>query len=206
MIIRKLFKLLQRVYRHYTREDVDSNQWKQLLNHVGEKSMIHYPAIISVDGCFSIGDDTTILSNSRIQNYGANAANTPPHGQFGVFIGDRCYIGYYFSVLNASIVIIGDDVLIASHVLISSENHGIDPEVDVPYMSQPLVSKPVIIGDGCWIGEKVCILPGVSIGKKCVIGAGSVVTKSIPAYSIAVGNTAKVIKKFNFETHNWEKV
>lgn len=78
MIMRKLLKLLQRVYRYYTHEEVDHNQWKQLLSHVGEHSVIHFPAIISVDKRFSIGDDTTILSNSRIQNYGANAANTPP--------------------------------------------------------------------------------------------------------------------------------
>ncbi|WP_405373425.1 DapH/DapD/GlmU-related protein [Pseudobutyrivibrio sp.] len=96
--------------------------------------------------------------------------------------------------------------MIASNVLICSENHGIDPESTTPYMSQPLISKPVSIGEGSWIGEMVCILPGVHIGKKCIIGAGSVVTKSIPDYSIAVGNPAKVIKKYNFKTHNWEKV
>ena len=90
--------------------------------------------------------------------------------------------------------------------MISSENHGMDPESEKSYMRQPLVSKPVSIGDGCWIGEKVCILPGVTIGKKCVIGAGSVVTKSIPDYSIAVGNPAKVVKQYNFETQHWEKV
>lgn len=97
-------------------------------------------------------------------------------------------------------------MLIASHVMISSENHGTDPESDTPYMNQPLITKPVSIGDGCWIGEKVCILPGVNIGKKCIIGAGSVVTKSIPDYSIAAGNPARVIKKYSYETHNWEKV
>lgn len=81
-----------------------------------------------------------------------------------------------------------------------------NPESELPYMRQPLESKPVSIGDGCWIGEKVCILPGVTIGKKCIIGAGSVVIKSIPDYSIAAGNPAKVIKQYNFENHNWEKV
>ena len=70
---------------------------------------------------------------------------------------------------------------------------------------QPLQTKPVSIGDGCWIGEKVCILPGVSIGKKCVIGAASVVVKSIPDYCIAAGNPAKVIKRYNFVSHQWEK-
>lgn len=54
---------------------------------------------------------------------------------------------------------------------------------------------PVVIGDDCWIGGNVSILPGVTIGNGCTIGAGSVVTKSIPAYSVAVGSPARVIKK-----------
>lgn len=199
--MRKLFKLFARIYHHYTCED--ANAWKEQLAHCGENSIIQFPAIISVNGGLSIGDSTTILTNSRIQNFNTNISlNTPP----SIFVGDRCYIGYYFTILNASKVTIGNDVLIASHVMISSENHGTDPESDTPYMNQPLITKPVSIGDGCWIGEKVCILPGVNIGKKCIIGAGSVVTKSIPDYSIAAGNPARVIKKYSYETHNWEKV
>ena len=66
-------------------------------------------------------------------------------------------------------------------------------------------ANDVFIGEGSWIGEKVCILSGVSIGKKCIIGAGSVVTKSIPSYSIAAGNPAKVLKVYNFESKRWEK-
>ena len=85
-----------------------------------------------------------------------------------------------------------------------SENHGIDPECSTPYMDQELTGLPVRIGTGCWIGEKVIILPGVSIGEKSIIGAGSIVTKKVPSYSIAVGNPAKIIKKYNFSTHRWE--
>ena len=95
-------------------------------------------------------------------------------------------------------------MLFASNILITNENHGINPENEVPYMNQDLSAKPIEIGDGCWIGEKVCILPGVNIGKKSIVGAGSVVTKSIPAYSIAVGNPAKIIKKYNFDHKKWE--
>ena len=125
---------------------------------------------------------------------------------FFVWFGKNCYICYYFTILNASSVTIGNDVLFASHVMISSENHGMNPESEQSYMAQPLETKPVNIGDGCWIGEKVCILPGVNIGKKCIIGAGSVVARSIPDYSIAVGNPARVIKRYNFNTHNWDRV
>lgn len=177
-----------------------SPAWKNRFARFGDGSIIVCPSIIRGEEGIYIGNNTTILENSRMQNYFQNE-NYPQ-----ITIGDRCYIGFYFSILNASCVTVGDDVLIASHVLITSENHGINPESDTPYMDQPLISKPVIIGDGCWIGEKAIITPGVTIGKKSIIGAGSIVTRSVPDYCIAVGNPAKVIKKYNFNTHLWETV
>ena len=87
-----------------------------------------------------------------------------------------------------------------------SENHGIYVETNVPFYAQPLQTGPIIIGEGCWIGQNVIVLPNVNIGDKCVIGANSVVTNDIPSYSIAVGMPAKVIKRYNFELHSWIKV
>ncbi|WP_279145834.1 DapH/DapD/GlmU-related protein, partial [Clostridium tyrobutyricum] len=63
--------------------------------------------------------------------------------------------------------------------------------------------KEVVIEDDVWIGEMVCILPGVRIGKGSIIGAGAIVTKNIPKYSIAVGNPAKVVKNYNFNDKVW---
>ena len=123
-----------------------------------------------------------------------------------IIIGDGCNIGQRFSILAGGKVHIGNGVLIASDVLITSENHSIDPEAGALYMDQPLICKDVIIKNGCWIGEKVVIMPGVVIGEKSVIGAGSVVTKNIPDYSIAVGNPAKVIKQYDFENHKWDLI
>lgn len=146
-----------------------------------------------------IGYNTTILTNSRLSVYGNS-------NDISIQIGNDCYISFGFSALASSQakIIIGDNVLFASNVLVTNENHGINPELDIPYMSQPLSAKDVYIGNGCWIGEQVCILSGVSIGEKCIIGAGSVVTKSIPDYCIAAGNPAKVLKRYNFETKRWE--
>lgn len=123
-----------------------------------------------------------------------------------LYIGDNAYIGDFFTVLCTDNIIIEENVLIASYVTITSENHGISLVSELPYSKQPLESKPIKIGKGCWIGEKVTILPGVSIGEKSIIGTGSVVTKSIDNYSIAVGNPAKVIKKYNFQKMEWEKI
>ena len=62
----------------------------------------------------------------------------------------------------------------------------------------------VVIGEGSWLGENVCVI-GANVGKNCVIGANSVVTKDIPDYSVAVGVPAKVIKSYNFSSKKWEK-
>lgn len=65
---------------------------------------------------------------------------------------------------------------------------------------------PVKIGENTWIGEGVIVMPGVEIGSGCVIGAHSIVNKSIPSNSIAVGSPAKVVKKYSQESQRWEKV
>ena len=168
----------------------------------GKNSIIEKP-YLQLSGLkgVSIGNEVTILKNCRLAVYGEISNES-------IIIGDRTYIGFGFTALStsSSTIKIGKDVLFASNVLISSENHGIDPELGIPYMNQNLTSEDVSIDDGCWIGEKVIILPGVHIGKNSIVGAGSIVTKSIPDYSIAAGNPARVIKKYDFTKKRWEKI
>lgn len=107
---------------------------------------------------------------------------------------------------------IGNNVLMASHIFISDCSHGAykgdnhDTSPDIPPAKRPLPSCPIEIGDNVWIGEGVIVMPGVTIGDGCVIGAHSVVSKDVPAYSVAIGTPAKVIKKYNFETKHWERL
>ena len=115
-------------------------------------------------------------------------------------------MGQNCSIMSADSVIIEDNVLMASYITIVNENHGMNVEDNCSYRRQPLTTAPVLIKEGAWIGERCCILSGVTIGKKSIIGSGSVVNKSVPDYCIAVGNPAKVIKKWNFDTHQWEKI
>jgi acetyltransferase-like isoleucine patch superfamily enzyme len=121
-------------------------------------------------------------------------------------IGPGSRIGPSCEIVAASPVSIGANVFFGPSVYVTTVTHGLDPESPKPYALQPLQSKPITIGDGCWIGTKVIILPGVSLGEKCIIGAGAVVTKDIPSYSLAVGNPAKVIKKYSFESKTWERI
>lgn len=121
-------------------------------------------------------------------------------------IGDGSYFCNRVSILVGGKICIGKDVLVASDVCITSENHSINPMSQIPYMHQELKFKDVECGDGTWIGEKVVILPGVSIGSKCVIGAGSIVTKDIPDMSMAVGNPARVIKQYDTLKREWIRI
>ena len=98
---------------------------------------------------------------------------------------------------------IEDDVLIASNVTILDHQHGYQ-NASEPYKYQPLGRiAPVLIRRGTWIGQNVVILSGVTIGELAIIGANSVVTRSIPDRCIAVGAPAKVTKRWDERTENW---
>lgn len=108
-------------------------------------------------------------------------------------LGDKSTIG-----INCEIngdVTIGNYVMMGPEVVVYTENHAFkDPDrtmIEQGYQKM----RPVVIGNDIWIGRRVIILPGVSIGDGCVIGAGAVVTKSFPAFSIVAGNPAKLIGK-----------
>ncbi len=109
-----------------------------------------------------------------------------------ISIGDYSGIGYKCYVPAG--VKIGNHVMMGPEVVLYAGNHKFD-RTDIPMDSQGFEEeKPPIIGSDVWIGRRVIILPGVEIGDGCVIGAGAVVSKSIPPYSVAVGNPARVVK------------
>jgi lipopolysaccharide O-acetyltransferase len=126
--------------------------------------------------------------------------------------GDRVQINDYVHISAIESVKIGDDVLIASHVYISDNSHGsykgdsCDSSPDVPPVKRPYLVAPVEIGNRVWIGEGVMIMPGVTIGEGCIVGAHSVVTKSLPPNTISVGSPAKPIKRWDNNANHWIKI
>ncbi len=120
-------------------------------------------------------------------------------------INTHTHIGSRFHADCYAPLFIGEDCLIADDVLILTANHGMNPEGG-SYVNQPFEAAPVSIKDGVWIGSRVTLLPGVTVGERSILGANSVVTKDIPPYSIAVGIPARVIKQWSFNTHKWERV
>jgi acetyltransferase-like isoleucine patch superfamily enzyme len=128
-----------------------------------------------------------------------------------LLFGENFQMNDYVHITAMESVKIGDNVLLASKIYISDCAHGSysgdknDSHPAIAPDKRPLYSKPVLIEDNVWLGEFVSVLPGVTIGKGTIVGANSVVSKSLPPYVIAVGTPAKPIKKFNFETNKWEK-
>lgn len=216
MIDRKKYIL----YHRYFKRDILGKLALHQFGCVGDSTIIFKPIITDRNKQYiKIGRNVTIGKYARINCYPnnhkedylkteANLSNGV--GEAGkidipeITIGDDCNIGQRLSLLAGGKINIGRGVLMASDILVTSENHSINPEEELLYMDQPLICANVNIKDGCWIGEKVIIMPGVTIGRKSVIGAGSIVTHDIPDYCIAVGNPAQVIKKYNFTSHKWE--
>ena len=122
-----------------------------------------------------------------------------------LLIGEGSIIGHFNHIFATGEIEIGKNVLTADKVFITDNQHEFR-NVNVPIHLQGIKQLPkVTIGEGSWIGENVCIL-GASIGKNCVVGANSVVTKDLPDYCVAVGSPARVIKKYNFATSEWLSV
>ena len=162
--------------------------------------IIRRPYYIRNEGTFVYGRGFSTGPGLTIEVFGENA-------KLEIGRNMMAYHNLHIGALES--VIIGDDVLIASGVYISDHNHG---SYSGEFQSSPfeapvkrsLTSSPVIIGNNVWIGERASILPGVSIGDGVIIGAGSVVTKSLPNFVIAAGVPAKIIKRFDTEKNIWK--
>lgn len=119
--------------------------------------------------------------------------NQPFYCDYGkhIRVGKRFFANFHLTILDEAMVTIGDDCFLGPNVSIYTACHSIHP---AERNTRQEWAKPVSIGHNVWIGGDVTILPGVTIGDNCTIGAGSVVTRNVPANSIAVGTPARVIK------------
>lgn len=125
-----------------------------------------------------------------------------------IILGDNIRVAHYFQINCAKYVEIKSNVNIAPYVFICDHNHKYE-DVTRPIKGQGMDIKPdakIIIDEGTWLGTKVTIIGSVHIGKHCVIGANSVVTKDVPDYCVVAGIPAKIIKRYNFSSQKWERV
>ncbi|MCT4589776.1 MAG: acyltransferase [Carboxylicivirga sp.] len=138
---------------------------------------------------FYLGNQSTIEDFCTVNN-----------GVGKIYIGDDTRIGLGSVLIGP--VYVGNHVRLAQNVVISALNHNYQ-DIELPISKQGVNTSEVYVGDETWIGANAVILPGVFIGKHCVIAAGSVVTKNVPSYSVVAGNPARVVKEFHHESNKW---
>lgn len=146
--------------------------------------------------------NTSVCDAAKLREYftaitGQNVSedfnlNPPFYTDFGknIRVGKNVFINFGCTFMDRGGITLGNDVFIAPHVQLITENHGLSPDE-----RRFIISSPIIIGNNVWIGAGAIILPGVTVGDNAVIGAGSVVTKNVAANTVVAGNPAKLIKK-----------
>lgn len=179
--------------RHWIRRTYELIQtrlvWGWRLHRLGKRTVLRYKLLVNNPCAVSIGAYVTMLSQYVLADLRPGAGEYPK-----IIIGDGCTIQFRFQCNAARSVVIGKNVLIASNVLITDSDHIVEPG-GLPVTRNPrFVTRPVRIEDNCWIGQNAVILKGVTVGHDSIIGANSVVTRSVPPFSVAAGNPARVVK------------
>lgn len=169
--------------------------------------LIRRPIYVRGKKCLEYGDGFTTGYNCRIEIFSNREG-----AEKKLIIGENCKIGDNVHIAVGEKVIIGRNVLIGSKVLISDLSHGNYSEgntqcnPEVPPDNRPIYTEAITIGDNVWIGDNVCILKGVNIGEGCILGANSVINKSIPKNCIVCGAPARIIKKWDENEEKWIKI
>ena len=164
--------------------------------HFGQGSHIGWSAMKLVGLKYiSVGNRTYIAPNVQLTAWDCHNGN---HYTPSITIGNHCTIREYAHITAINSITIGDDLLTGTNVLITDNSHGMATRehMSLPFYERPMVSKgPVAIGNKVGLGNNVCVMPGVTIGDGVIIGANSIVTHDVPAYSVAAGIPARVIKQ-----------
>jgi serine acetyltransferase len=161
----------------------------------GEGSMLQQPyAVLMGEAAVNVGEQTLISPGATL------AASpewewTPADGPI-IDIGSRVWAARGLTVVAHRSVTIGDDVWFGPNVYVTDASHQLD-DTTRPIGHGMAPADPVRIGDGAWLGTGVVVLPGVTIGANCAVGANSVVAEDLPANCVAVGSPARVVRELS---------
>ncbi|WP_230621863.1 sugar O-acetyltransferase [Aggregatibacter sp. Marseille-P9115] len=132
---------------------------------------------------FGQADESTHINAPFYCDYGSN-----------IKVGKNFFANYHCTILDNAPVTIGNDVMFAPNVSLYTVGHPIDPELRLAGWEQ---ARPITIGNNVWLGGNVIVLGGVTIGDNVVIASGSVVTKDVPANSLAMGSPCRMVRQIN---------
>ena len=172
---------------------------KKKLGKCGKNVVLPYKTILHDPQYIYIDDNVSIGLNCSLETW--HEYNGEPTGSIPALeISDNVSISQGCQLSCLKHIQIKSGTLLGTNVFITDNFHGCNThdELYIPPRERLLYSKgDIFIGENVWIGRNVCIMPGVSIGDGAIVGANAVVTHDIPAYSVAVGIPAKVIKNLN---------
>lgn len=186
--INELIQIKQRLMLFFLKKDIGKNTYIDKTVHVTGWNSV------------SIGENTAISEYTWI-----NVNNRTPNHKH-IVIGDNCYIGRRNFFSSGWLIEIADYCMTGVDCKFMGSDHRFSDPMS-PYISTGTTNDKIIkLGTNVWLGADVIIIGEVNIGYGSIIGAGSLVNKSIPPFSIAVGNPCKVIKRFDFKLERWVKI
>lgn len=175
---------------------------RMVFGHYGRNVYIFPGVHIIRPRYISIGDNVTIGNDTDLFVHPLRRDSK----EFIIQIGNNVHIGRSNILGARKSIILEENVLVGPHVMIGDHSHRYE-NVDIPVkMQETTEAGPVRIERDSWIGANVFILPNVTIGRHSVIGANAVVNRDIPAFSVAVGVPARVIRRYNFDLKQWVRV
>lgn len=185
---------LARVYRHAV--------YARRLKSLGEHTYISPYVTMQDMARISVGARTQISRGSLVQVVSSYEGRTyDPE----IVIGDDVYLGRRCSVSCMNRISIGNQVTFGDNVYVADSNHGYEL-LDRSVLRQPLVGGSIAIGEGAWLGYGVVVAGTVTIGAHTVVGANSVVTRSLPDRVVAVGAPARIVKRYDDAQGRWVRV
>lgn len=193
MAIKKIVKV---IYRFFLKI-IGGMGWKSF----GLGSFIHRPDRLIGKKYISIGENVSILYHSRMEVYPGITDEEPE-----LVFEDGVSVEQNFHCIVTGNLIIGSHTTISANVFLSDCNHDYT-KIGIDVLDQKLIHRDTSIGSNCFVGFGAVILPGAHLGRQCIVGANSVVMPgNYGDFVVLAGSPAKVVKKLNMKTLEWEKV
>lgn len=174
--------------------------YRHIFGSMGRGCLIYKPLLFHNPQFVHIGNYTMIRPGARIEAIVFDESRPP-----SLVIGSNVNIEQNVHLICSSRLVIGNDVTITGNCAIVDTKHPYDDVSDARKIGDRIdpSSFPVQIGENCFLGYGCVVLPGTSIGKHCIVGANSVVTRDVPDYSVIAGNPAAVVKRYDCQKQDW---